>query len=310
MIQHPLPALGNTQKQVTASILQHVPDTTAHLNTTTCHAGHGTSRQHDRGSMDKPGPPQQAGVGPRVWPQGKDTHGAHGYLPSLSPCHVFSRACPVEATSEVEWGGRGTAWDGTRGLQGKAGHVAWPQAGGKDITEHLKDSQGQRLTGPHRDAGVSGGLVPTRMLDVALMGNWSSHWDAKLMGNQSLLGYWDAEPMGDWSLLGYWDAEPMGDWSLLGYRDAEPMGDWSLLGYRDAEPMGDWSLLGYRDAEPMGDWSPLGYRSQLALCVAASGAPTFPSSSRCSQHWGGRGGGTQLYLDFARRVLVHAVLAQ
>lgn len=58
---------------------------------------------------------------------------------------------------------------------------------------------GQRET----DAfGVLGQLVPTGTQDVALMENWSPHWDAGLTGSWSLLGYRDAEPMGDWPPTG------------------------------------------------------------------------------------------------------------
>lgn len=95
------------------------PQHTAQHTSSRHHAGNSTSRQHDRGSTDKPGPPQQVDVRPRVWPQGGDTHGAHSYLPSLSPCHVFSRACPVEAMSEVECGVGGQHGTGHRGTGGR-----------------------------------------------------------------------------------------------------------------------------------------------------------------------------------------------
>lgn len=126
----PTPYPGDTQSW-------GCPQHTARHTSPRHHAGNSTSRQHDRGSTDKPGPAGQAGVRPPVWPRGSDTHGAHSYLPSLSPCHVFSRACPVEAMSEVECGVGGTAWDRTQGHRWQRHH------------ELLKDSQ--RGTGPHQD---------------------------------------------------------------------------------------------------------------------------------------------------------------
>lgn len=108
----PAPYPGDTQNW-------GCPQHTAQHTSPQHHTGNSTSRQHDRGSTDKPGPPQQAGVRPQVWPRGSDTHGAHSYLPSLSPCHVFSRACPVEAMSEVECGVGGQQGTGHRGTGGR-----------------------------------------------------------------------------------------------------------------------------------------------------------------------------------------------
>lgn len=89
--------------------------------------------------------------------------------------------------SEVEWWGGGPAWDGTQGVQDKAGYMGWPQAGGKDTSELLKDNQRQRGTGPCWGAGPMGDWSP---LDMGLVGDWSPE------------GCWVSErlmPLGCWA---------------------------------------------------------------------------------------------------------------
>ena len=92
--------------------------------------------------------------------------------------------------SEVEcWGGDSVGQD--MGVQGRAGHVGWPQAGGKDMAELLQDSQGPWGTGPcwgagpmgagpHWDTGPAG---PHWNAGCCTDGNWSPHWDAELMAS-------------------------------------------------------------------------------------------------------------------------------
>lgn len=72
--------------------------------------------------------------------------------------------------------------------------------------------------------------------------------------------------------------------------------------------MGSWSLLGYRDADPMGDSFPLEYRSQQELCGQPWVSPHSPPALEDAHSPGDGAGKGQLYLGFARRVLVHAVL--
>lgn len=83
--------------------IPHSSGTTRHRAT----PHHATSRQHDKRKHGQTRRPRghEGGHGARTHTE------PTGYLPSLSLCHVFSRACPVEAMSEGEhWG---TAWDGT-----------------------------------------------------------------------------------------------------------------------------------------------------------------------------------------------------
>lgn len=100
-------------------------------------------------------------------------------------------------------------------MQGKAGHVGWPQASGKDVADPLKDSQGQWGT-------------------VGVLGPWGFglHWGTGLVGDWSAEGCWVREGTGVFGMLGQLVTAGMQDVALMGtwspYWDAELMGIWSL----------------------------------------------------------------------------------
>lgn len=107
----PLPTPGHTELGLSPA------HSTAHLTTTPRRQQHiqtARQRKHGQAWTCRAGGCETTSVAP-----GCDTHGAHSYLPSLSPCHVFSRACPVEAMSEVECGVGGQHGTGHRGTGGR-----------------------------------------------------------------------------------------------------------------------------------------------------------------------------------------------
>ena len=108
--------------------------------------------------------------------------------------------------SEVEWWG-GDSVGQDMGVQGRAGHVGWPQAGGKDMAELLQDSQGPwglvpvGVLGPWGlvPTGILGQLVPTGMQDAALMGTGP---------HTGMLSLWLAESCWDKGVLSPWGTGP------------------------------------------------------------------------------------------------------